>query len=639
MNGYNHIVTHLFIYLLLLRLITPHLKHLASLNKYFYKYKKLFLFGILFTLLSNFFRILSPQVSKFIIDKVSAELNPVKPPFVIKHYNFIVKYFIDYFNGKSLTTLVVYSGIGLLFLALLGGVFMFFMRQTIIVMSRHIEFDQKNEVFNHYQKLDIEFYKTHSTGDLMNRISDDVSKVRMYTGPSIMYIINLIGTIGFSLFFMFKENALLSLYVIAPLPILVVIIYYVNNIINHKSEQMQERLSELTTIAQESYSGIRVIKSFVQEKITQQFFEVKSNQYKANATGLAKVEALYFPSIALLIGLSTLIAIAAGCFMHIKNPENVTGGTIAEFVIYVNMLTFPVSAIGLTASMIQRAAASQKRLNEFLHTNPTIGKYEVSSTKYNQQTSNLPNFKSDILNLQIKNLSFTFPHSGIEALKNINLSICNNEKIFVLGKTGSGKSTLALLLLRLYNTNVGTIESNGINIEQIKVEDWRKSIGYVPQDVFLFSDTVLENIEFGAYDVIDRLSVEAITSIAAIDKEIQHFEQKYQTIVGERGVTLSGGQKQRISIARALMKDAKLYIFDDCFSAIDNITEKKMGDALTTFLQQKSALFISHRIFREFKFDKIIVLDEGKIIEQGTHQELLNLDCYYAATYKTQMSS
>ena len=474
------------------------LKHLSSLNKYLYKYKKLFLFGILFTLLSNYFRILSPQLSKFIIDRVATKLDSSLPARSTEHYDFIVKFFINYSTNQSITNLVVFCGVGLLLLALLGGFFMFFMRQTIIVMSRHIEFDQKNEVFNHYQKLDIEFYKTHSTGDLMNRISDDIAKVRMYTGPSIMYIINLIGTIGFSLFFMFKENALLSLYVIAPLPFLVVIIYYVNNIIEHKSEKLQSSLSELTTIAQESYSGIRVIKSFVQEKITNNFFNVKSSEYKKNATSLAKVEALYFPSIALLIGLSTLIAIAAGCFMHIKNPNEVTGGTIAEFVIYVNMLTFPVSAIGLTASMIQRAATSQKRLNEFLQIQPT-----VSSNQH--QTSNT---KFQTLDIQFKNVCFTYPHSGINALKNINLTISNNEKIFVLGKTGSGKSTLALLLMRLYNADSGLILANDIHLDEINLKEWRKNIGYVPQDIFLFSDTVQENIEFGSDSDIKEKTME-----------------------------------------------------------------------------------------------------------------------------------
>jgi ATP-binding cassette subfamily B protein len=606
------------------------LKHLFSLNKYFIKYKKLFLFGIVFTLLSNYFRILSPQVSKFIIDKVASEINTTKPKLSISHCNFIVKFFINYFKQSNLTSLVIYSGVGLLLLAILGGLFMFFMRQTIIVMSRHIEFDQKNEIFSHYQKLDIEFYKTHSTGDLMNRISDDVSKVRMYTGPAIMYIINLLGTIGFSLFFMFKENAALSLYVIAPLPILVVIIYYVNNVINNISEQLQTSLSELTTIAQESYSGIRVIKSFVQEKITQQFFEAKSNDYKRNATSLAKVEALYFPSIALLIGLSTLIAIAAGCAMHIKNPEAVTAGTIAEFVIYVNMLTFPVSAIGLTASMIQRAAASQKRLNEFLHTEPEIT---------NKKSSNPQIFKSNHVDIELSNLSFTYPHSGIQALKNINLQIKSKEKIFVLGKTGSGKSTLALLLMRLYHANSGSITANGIPIEELQIKEWREQIGYVPQDVFLFSDTVKENIEFGNSNSSTIALIEQIAAIAAVDKEIKGFEKQYETVIGERGVTLSGGQKQRIAISRALIKDANLYLFDDCFSAVDNITEKKIATALTTYLQHKSALIISHRIFREFTFDKIIVLDNGSIAEQGTHNELMQLNGYYAATYTAQMNN
>jgi ATP-binding cassette subfamily B protein len=590
-----------------------------------------------------------------------AEINPAKPQISISNYNFIVKYFIQFFNQSTTSSLVIYCGVGLLLLALLGGVFMFFMRQTIIVMSRHIEFDQKNEVFNHYQKLDIEFYKTHSTGDLMNRISEDVSKVRMYTGPSVMYIINLIGTIGFSLYFMFEENGLLSLYVIAPLPILVVIIYYVNNIINHKSEALQSSLSELTTIAQESYSGIRVIKSFVQENITNHYFNIKSDDYKKNATSLAKVEALYFPSIALLIGLSTLIAIAAGCLMHIKNPNAVTAGTIAEFVIYVNMLTFPVSAIGLTASMIQRAAASQKRLNEFLEMKPSIVNSKVKSKNQkeesnstirqidnetnkqnNNQTTNAKrqtanNFNAP--NIELSNVSFTYSHSGIQALKEINLKINSGEKIFVLGKTGSGKSTLALLLMRLYDVNNGSIRINDTNVEELSIKEWRQQIAYVPQDVFLFSDTVKENIEFGNDAISTLADVEQIAAVAAIDKEIQNFEYQYATVIGERGVTLSGGQKQRISISRALMKNANVYVFDDCFSAIDNITEKRIGTALTGFLKNKSALFISHRIFREFEFNKIVVLDDGQIIEQGTHIELMLKNGYYAATYQAQMNS
>jgi ATP-binding cassette subfamily B protein len=421
------------------------------------------------------------------------------------NYNFLVKFIIASIHNLTTTQLTIVCGIILLLLAVLGGLFMFFMRQTIIVMSRHIEFDQKNELFKHYQNLDIEFFKTNSTGDLMNRMSEDVSKVRMYTGPSIMYIINLIGTIGISLFFMFKENAILSLYVIAPLPILVIVIYYVNNIINHKSEQQQASLSSLTTIAQESYSGIRVIKSFVQEKITTHFFKEKTNEYKSNAIGLSRVEALYFPSIALLIGLSTIIAIYVGCKMHIQNPETVTAGTIAEFVIYVNMLTFPVSAIGLTASMIQRAAASQKRLNEFLEIVPSI---------QNNNQYQTPKTKQDVsLNYQLQNVSFTYKHSGIRALNNINLSILQKEKVFVLGNTGSGKSSLAMLLLRMYDCTDGNIFVNEEEISAMSLHSLRQNISYVPQDVFLFSDTIKNNIAFGSDITVDLQQIKNVAQI------------------------------------------------------------------------------------------------------------------------------
>lgn len=527
-------------------------------------------------------------------------------------------------QNLTTTQLTVVCGLVLLLLAILGGLFMFFMRQTIIVMSRHIEFDQKNELFKHYQNLDVEFLKTNSTGDLMNRMSEDVSKVRMYTGPSIMYVINLVGTIGFSLFFMFKENAQLSLYVIAPLPVLVIVIYYVNNIINKRSEALQASLSNLTTISQESYSGIRVIKSFVQEKITHQFFKQRTNDYKKNAIGLTKVEALYFPSIALLIGLSTIIAIYVGCKMHIQNPETVTAGTIAEFVIYVNMLTFPVSAIGLTASMIQRAAASQKRLNEFLEITPSI----QNTTKTNHQLS--------IVNYQLNNVSFTYKHSGIKALSNINLTISQNEKVFILGRTGSGKSSLALLLLRMYDCTAGNILVNDKKIDEIDLYSLREKISYVPQDVFLFSDTIKNNIAFGSTETIEFEQIKQVAKIASIHNEIESLENGYETMVGERGITLSGGQKQRISMARAFLKDVPLYIFDDCFSAVDNITEKRIGEALNKFLNNKSALFISHRIFKEFVFDKIIVLENGSIVEQGTHQQLMQLNGYYAQTYRKQ---
>lgn len=612
-----------------IRIQKSFLRYLSSLNKYFIKYKKLFLFGILFTLLSNYFRILSPQVSKFIIDSVANKIQYDTASTETANYNFLVKIMIGITHNLNIIQLTVVCGVVLLLLAILGGLFMFFMRQTIIVMSRHIEFDQKNELFKHYQNLDVEFFKTNSTGDLMNRISEDVSKVRMYTGPSIMYVINLLGTIGFSLFFMFKENAQLSLYVIAPLPVLVVVIYYVNNIINNRSEALQQNLSALTTLSQESYSGIRVIKSFAQENKIHQFFKLKTNEYKQNAIGLAKVEALYFPSIALLIGLSTIIAISIGCKMHIQNPQIITAGTIAEFVIYVNMLTFPVSAIGLTASMIQRAAASQKRINEFLQINPSIKKATVQNKK---------NYSSLPLTFDLQNVSFTYPHSGIEALKNITLKIQQNQKVFVLGKTGSGKSSLALLLLRMYDCNKGNIYVGNKKINETELQHLKQHISYVPQDVFLFSDTIKNNISFGQDGEVLFEQISEVTQMAAIHNEIESLENGYDTMVGERGITLSGGQKQRISIARAFLKDAPFYIFDDCFSAVDNVTEKRIGSALNIFLQKKSALFISHRIFKDFVFDNIIVLDKGEIIEQGTHEQLMTLDGYYAQTYNKQLA-
>jgi ATP-binding cassette, subfamily B, multidrug efflux pump len=603
------------------------LKYLFSLNKYFLKYKKLFLLGILFTLLSNYFRILSPQVAKFIIDAV---VNKLDHKALVSHtnsYNFLVNFLVGFVQHLSIQQLTIFCGALLLVLAILGGFFMFLMRQTIIVMSRHIEFDQKNELFKKYQSLDVEFLKTNSTGDLMNRISEDVSRVRMYTGPSVMYIINLLGTIGFSLYFMFKENALLSLYVISPLPILAIIIYYVNNIINHKSEQQQQSLSTLTTIAQESYSGIRVIQSFVQEKMTSKYFNESANNYKQQTTSLAKVEAMYFPSITLLIGLSTIIAIYMGCKMHFQQPNLVTAGTITEFIIYVNMLTFPVSAIGYTASMVQRAAASQKRLNEFLNIVPTIQPSQTNETKGQIQ----------LQSITLDKVSFTYPHSGIQALNHIHLTINKTEKIFILGNTGSGKTTLALLLQRMYDASDGDIFINDTMYKNINLPVIRNTFSYVPQDVFLFSDSIANNIAFGASQSTTREQIIAAAQLASVAQDIEEFERKYDTVVGERGITLSGGQKQRISMARAFLKEADCYIFDDCLSAVDNITEKRIAQNLSTFLQHKAALFISHRIIKALVFDKIVVLQKGTIVEQGTHQQLMLLNGYYASVYNKQM--
>ena len=518
---------------------------------------------------------------------------------------------------------VAICGITLLVLALIGGFFMFLMRQTIIVMSRHIEFDQKNEIYRHYEKLDTNFYKTHSTGDLMSRMAEDVSRVRMYTGPAIMYLSNLLATIGFSLYFMIKKDPLLTLYVLAPLPILALTIYYANTIIHRRSEHIQALLSNLTTNAQESYSGIRVIKSFVQEKAMFRFFHDNSEDYRKNAINLAKVEAVYFPSMGLIIGLSTLMTIMIGGMYVIHGTHNTDLGTITEFVIYITMLTFPVSAIGWVASMVQRASASQKRLNEFLETESLI--------------QNPPVAKKIRLegNIRFDKVNFVYPNTGIQALKDFDLDIKKGEKIAIIGRTGSGKTTIAQLLLRLYDPAKGTILMDGVDIRQLNLQDLRSQISYVPQDVFLFSDTVANNIQFGLDEKNIDKAVQA-AQWASVDKEIRGFTEQYETMIGERGVTLSGGQKQRISIARGLVKEHQIVVFDDCLSAVDTRTEKEILGNLAKWLEDKTALIITHRIFSLFDFDRIVVLEDGRIVETGTHHELLARNGYYTYLYEQQ---
>jgi ATP-binding cassette, subfamily B, multidrug efflux pump len=445
----------------------------------------------------------------------------------------------------------------------------------------------------------------------------------MFTGPAIMYLINLVALISLSLFFMLKANKMLTLYVLSPLPILAISIYYVNSIINKKSERIQALLANLTTNAQESYSGIRVIKSFVQEKAMLGFFEKNSEEYKKNAIGLSKVESLYFPAMALLIGLSTLLTIMIGGYYYINYPAEMSLGTITEFVIYINMLTFPVSAIGWTASMIQRAAASQKRLNEFLHTDPVI-KNPPAAKKINIEG-----------NIIFKDVDFTYSHTGIEALKDFNLSIRKGEKVAIIGRTGSGKSTVAQLLLRMYDTTKGTIELEGTDIKEVDLPLLREQISYVPQDVFLFSDSVANNISFGMKDG-NRAQVEKAALQASVHNDIAGFTEKYETMIGERGVTLSGGQKQRISIARALIKEHGLVIFDDCLSAVDAKTENEIIGNLYEYLENRTAIIITHRIFSLFHFDKIVVIEDGGIVEQGTHEQLMNLNGFYTELYNRQ---
>ena len=566
---------------------------------------------------------MSPQVTGFVIDFVQQKIQGTPEKVSSHNYDILVEKFIVWVKSMRGIDVIAMSGITILILAVLRGFFMFLMRQTIIVMSRHIEYDQKNEVFQHYQQLDTAFYRTHSTGDLMSRIAEDVSRVRMFTGPAIMYLVNLVAVISFSLFFMFKRDAELTLYVLAPLPILAITIYYVNTIINKRSEHIQALLADLTTNAQESYSGIRVIKSFVQENAMLGFFKRNSEEYRRNAIGLAKVEAIYFPSMTLLIGLSTLLTIMIGGIHHIYNPDKTSLPLIIEFVIYINMLTFPVFAIGWTASMIQRAAASQKRLNEFLQTEPGI-QNDFAPKKIALQG-----------NISFKNVDFTYPHTGIEALKSFTLEISKGNKIAIIGRTGSGKSTIAQLLLRMYDVTNGNIEFDGLDVRQLDLKELREQISYVPQDVFLFSDSVSNNIRFGLKNGKEGEVFQAARQ-ASVDKEIESFSQKYGTLIGERGVTLSGGQKQRISIARALIKEPNLVIFDDCLSAVDARTEKEIIGNLYDYLKDKTAIIITHRIFSLFHFDKIVVLDEGEIVEQGTHDELLALNGYYTTLYARQ---
>jgi ATP-binding cassette subfamily B protein len=603
------------------------MKHLASLNPFFWKYRYRFSLGIIFILLTNYFRILAPQLTGYIVNLVvkSTSLSSSKASSSINkfEYDFLVQWIISTLDLQSINNKVAWCSLLLLVIALISGFFMFLMRQTIIVMSRLIEYSQKNQVFNHYQQLDSNFYKTHSTGDLMSRISEDVSRVRMYTGPAIMYFINLAAILIFSIYFMFQASPKLTLISLSPLPILAITIYFVNIIINKKSERIQALLSDLTTNAQESYSGIRVIKSFVQEKAMLSFFSNNSELYKNNALALAKTEAIYFPSIGLLIGLSTLITIMAGGMDVINGVPGTSIGTIAEFVLYIQMLTFPVSAIGWTASMTQRAAASQKRINEFLQTSPSI-----------QQPAALlkPSINSII---QLQNIDFTYSHTGINAIKDFSLDINKGEKIAIVGRTGSGKSTIAQLLLRMYDAQNGLLLYDGVPINKIDLHWLRAQISYVPQDVFLFSETVQNNIAFG----VDEASLEQVINaakIAGIHNEIEGFSDGYQTMIGERGVTLSGGQKQRISIARALLKNPSMVIFDDCLSAVDAKTEKEILNNLNIWWKDKTAIIITHRIFSLLHFDKIIVLEEGKIIEIGNHAELLLQNGFYAQMYARQ---
>ncbi len=518
--------------------------------------------------------------------------------------------------GKNL---LFFGGLVLLF-AILMGIFMYFMRQTIVVMSRLIEYDMRKEIFGHYEKLSLSFYKMNNTGDLMSRITEDVSKVRMYLGPGVLYAINLVSLFVMVIYSMLSVNVELTLYCLAPLPILSISIYYVSNLINKKSTIIQEQLAKLNSISQEVYSGIRVIKSYVQETPMGNFFNKESDVFKDKSMELVKVNAFFFPLMLLLIGTSTIITVYLGGRKVVTGE--ITPGTIAEFVIYINMLTWPVTAIGWIASIVQQAAASQRRINEFLQTAPEITNEIRSKTPLNGD-------------IEFREVSFVYPDSGTKAIQQMSFSLKAGEKMAIIGKTGSGKSTLADLLVRMYNINDGEILIDGKNILQHDLHNLRKRIGYVPQDVFLFSDTVSDNIAFGKSNATQS-EVEQFTKYASVYDDIMGLPDQFDTMVGERGVTLSGGQKQRISIARALLKEPDILILDDCLSAVDANTEQQILSYLNTQLENKTAIIITHRIYAMLNFDKIIVLEDGKIIEEGTHHNLLSKKGFYYKLYQQQ---
>lgn len=588
------------------------MKHLSRLNKYFLKYKWWIIPGSIFVVISNIFGVVPAQVIGYAVDLIDENIQI----FNLFHGFDRQAIIYDIFSSNLL-----FFGLLVIALYLLRGLFLFFMRQTIILMSRHIEFDMKNDIYQHYQELSLGFYRRNNTGDLMNRATEDVNRVRMYVGPAIMYTINTFVLSVLIIWSMFDVNSKLAIYCLLPLPFLVVIIYYVNTLIFKKSGKIQERLSDLSSFVQERFSGIRIIKSYVREDYTRNMFEIQSNDYKRDSMNLVKVSALFYPTMLLLIGLSTILTIYIGGIQVMNG--SITAGNIAEFIIYINQLTFPVTMLGWVTSLIQRAAASQQRINEFL---------DIPSDIQSKETAEIE-LKG---NIKFDNVSFIYPDTGIEALKDVSFEINSGEFVAIIGKTGSGKSTLANLIMRMYDVENGGIDIDGKNIKALNLKDYRSQIGFVPQEVFLFSDTIKNNIAFGLDQVTDE-EVHDAAKNASVYTNIIDFEEKFETMLGERGITLSGGQKQRVSIARALIKSPKILVFDDCLSAVDTKTEEEILQNLGKIMAGKTSILIAHRISTIKNADKILVLDDGKIIEQGTHNELLKLNGSYTELYNNQL--
>lgn len=589
---------------------------LKYLNKYFWRYKWRLIFGILCVAISSLFAIFPAQLVRNGIDMVVEGLN---------EYN-LAKGFstADMVKEKIFFSVMIF---GLLVIAtsILRGFFMFLMRQTIIVMSRLIEYDLKNEVYKHYQDLSLSFYKKNKTGDLMNRISEDVSQVRMYVGPAIMYTTNLVVMFIVTLTTMLSVNAKLTFYVLLPLPLMSICIFYVNSIINKRSTARQQQLSAMSSFVQEAFSGIRIIKSYGRETDYQSKFDVQVSEYRKRSLNLVKVDALFFPVMGMLIGASVLLAVYIGGIQVMDG--SVTPGNIAEFILYVGMLTFPFASVGWVTSLMQRAAASQTRINEFLLTKPEIA---------NNQETTLATVGGD---LEFRNVSFVYPDNGIKALDNISFTVKQGHSVAIIGRTGSGKSTITNLISRLFDVTGGEVLIDNQPIKRYKLEALRTSIGYVPQEVFLFSDTIFNNIAFGLNKDAEGLDerVKQAAKDACVYDNIEEFPKKFDTIVGERGITLSGGQKQRVSIARAIIKHPQILIFDDCLSAVDTETEENILNNLRRIMQGKTTVIVSHRVSSVQMADTIIVLDNGRIVEQGSHRQLIESQGVYADLYRKQL--